>query len=77
MAHDAIGDAVEPDQRVFPCGDLVEAAPRRQERLGHGIIDEIIGETAAAEVADRAVVEPVELREHGVRLVAIPTAHDK
>ena len=61
-----VRDAVEPDQCVVPGGDFVEATPRRQERLGHGVIDEIIRQTSAAEVADRSVVAPVELGEHGV-----------
>jgi hypothetical protein len=62
---------------VVPRGDFLEAAPRRQQRLGHGVIDEIIRQTAAAEAADRSVVAPVQLREHGVRRGAPPVAHDK
>ena len=77
MAHDAERDAVQPDQCVVPGGDFVEAAPRRQERLGHGVIDEIIRQTATAEVSDRSVIAAVELSERGVRCGAPPVAHDK
>jgi hypothetical protein len=77
MSHDAMGDAVEPDQCVVPYGDFVEAAPRRQECLGDGVIDEFIRQTAAAEVTDRPVTATVQLGEQCVRCGTPPVAHDK
>ena len=77
------GDPVQPHQRLGAGGDVLEAAPSGEERLGDGVVHQIGGHTSTAEVADRSVVATVELVEHGVlgrvheRCGVRPLAHDK
>src|SRR5918994_401610 len=72
----------QPDERLIPCEDIVEATPRNEERLGHGIVAEIVRYASAAEVTDRSVVATVDLGEQGRprararRCGARPVAHD-
>jgi hypothetical protein len=63
VADDPVGDSVQPHQRRIPSGHIVEATPRREKHLAHGIIDDILGHATAAIVADRSVETTVDLVE--------------
>jgi hypothetical protein len=65
-----IRHAVQPEQTLVAAGDVVDPAPRREERLGHDVVDDIPRHAPAAEVSDRAVVAMVEGCEE--RLVTRP-----
>lgn len=78
-----VGNPIHPHQCVLASGDLAEAAPHRQERVGDGVIDRVARHPPAAIVPDRSVAPGVELgeahliaRTYGARS-APPDAHDK
>jgi hypothetical protein len=66
VANHSVRDPVQPHQRLGSSGDIVAATPRSEERFGHGIVDEITRDAAAAEVPDRPVIAVVELGELGL-----------
>ncbi len=65
VTNHSIRNSVQPKERLVADGDIVEATPRGQERLGHGIVDQIARYASATEVVDRSVVAIVKLSEQG------------
>ena len=65
MTNDTGSHAVQPQECGIPSRDVLEAAPRGQERLGDRIIDQIRRQPSPAEITNGSVVAVVQRSEEG------------